>query len=98
MKHRSLLSLFLAFTFFLSSSVSYAAGEIHIGMSSALSGPASALGKGVKNGVDAYFKYVNDNGGINGQMLKLDAMDDGYEPARADQICIRSLMKKMYWR
>lgn len=59
------------------------AEEIKIGMSTALSGPASALGNGVKAGVEAYFNKINSQGGINGHTLKLVAMDDGYEPSKA---------------
>lgn len=59
------------------------AGEIKVGMSTALSGPASALGQGVKTGVQAYFKEVNDKGGVNGNTLSLVAKDDGYEPKQA---------------
>lgn len=60
-----------------------AEGEaIRVGMSTALSGPAAALGTGVRDGVQAYFRYVNANGGVNGRPLELIALDDGYEPAR----------------
>ncbi len=59
------------------------AGEIKVGMTTALSGPAQALGKNMQLGIEAYFKRVNDAGGIKGNTLKLVAMDDGYEPARA---------------
>jgi ABC-type branched-subunit amino acid transport system substrate-binding protein len=59
------------------------ADEIKIGMSGALSGPAQALGLGMKAGIEAYFARVNANGGIAGRTLRLIALDDGYEPARA---------------
>jgi branched-chain amino acid transport system substrate-binding protein len=58
-------------------------GEIVIGMSNALTGPASALGTGIKSGAEAYFKKVNGSGGVNGRKIKLISMDDGYEPANA---------------
>lgn len=58
------------------------AQELTIGMSTALSGPASALGSGVKAGVEAYFNKINKAGGVNGNLLTLNAMDDGYEPDR----------------
>jgi ABC-type branched-subunit amino acid transport system substrate-binding protein len=54
--------------------------EIVIGMSNALTGPASALGIGVKNGALAYFNKVNSSGGINGRKIKVVSYDDGYEP------------------
>ncbi|MBA1445979.1 MAG: ABC transporter substrate-binding protein [Chromatiales bacterium] len=58
------------------------AAEIKVGMSTALSGPAQALGQDMKQGIEAYFNQVNKKG-INGNTLKLVALDDGYEPAKA---------------
>ena len=58
------------------------ADEINIGMSTALTGPAQALGQGMKRGVEAYFNQAN-KAGINGNTIKLIALDDGYEPAKA---------------
>ena len=57
-------------------------GTLRIGMSTALTGPAAALGQGVKSGADAYFRAVNAAGGVHGHMLELVALDDGYEPSR----------------
>jgi ABC-type branched-subunit amino acid transport system substrate-binding protein len=54
-----------------------------IGQSAALTGPAAALGNEMKLGAEAYFKVVNDAGGINGRKIKLISLDDGYEPDRA---------------
>jgi branched-chain amino acid transport system substrate-binding protein len=56
--------------------------SITIGMANALTGPASALGTGVRDGAMAYFNKVNAGGGVNGRMIKLISYDDGYEPAR----------------
>jgi ABC-type branched-subunit amino acid transport system substrate-binding protein len=60
-----------------------AAENIKVGMSTALDGPASALGQGVKLGVEAYFDKINEAGGVGGRKLELVALDDGYEPERA---------------
>lgn len=57
--------------------------EILIGMSNALSGPASALGLGMKAGATVYFDKINAGGGIQGRKIKLLSYDDGYEPERA---------------
>jgi branched-chain amino acid transport system substrate-binding protein len=57
--------------------------EINVGMSTALSGPAQALGQGMQAGVEAYFNKVNAAGGVHGNSLKLIAIDDGYEPSKA---------------
>src|SRR5262249_23287477 len=59
------------------------ADELKIGMSGAPTGPAEALGQGMKAGIEAYFARVNAAGGVAGHMLRLVALDDGYEPARA---------------
>ena len=52
-------------------------------MSAALTGPASALGNGVKTGIESYFARVNAAGGVQGRSIELVALDDGYEPDRA---------------
>jgi branched-chain amino acid transport system substrate-binding protein len=59
------------------------AGEITVGMSGALTGPARALGLGMRAGIDGYFARINKEGGLFGRRLKLLALDDGYEPDRA---------------
>lgn len=55
---------------------------IRVGMSTALTGPAQGLGTGMKAGVEAYFKLVNQRGGIGGRPVELVALDDEYEPAK----------------
>ncbi len=57
--------------------------EIVLGMSTALSGPAANLGKDMRQGVLAGLERVNRAGGVHGRNLRLIALDDGYEPARA---------------
>lgn len=59
------------------------AEELKVGMSGALTGPAAALGLGMKSGIEAYFAQVNAAGGVHGRALRLIALDDGYEPSRA---------------
>ena len=56
--------------------------SIKLGGSYPFSGPASAYGT-IAKGVDAYFKYVNDQGGVNGRKLTFVTYDDAYDPARA---------------
>ena len=56
--------------------------EIRIGTWGPQSGPAAAWGT-VTTAIDAYFQYINDNGGINGRSLVLVSRDDGYDPARS---------------
>ncbi|MBN1516326.1 ABC transporter substrate-binding protein [Candidatus Sumerlaeota bacterium] len=57
--------------------------EILVGQSCALDGPASALGTGMKAGLEASFAEVNKHGGVHGRMIKLISYDDGYEPDKA---------------
>jgi len=40
-------------------------------------------------GADAWFKHVNDTGGINGRMINYNMVDDKYEPARTAGIVKR---------
>ncbi len=56
------------------------AGEITIGMCNVLTGPAAALGTGVKKGSTVYFDKVNRSGGVYGRTIRLVSYDDGYEP------------------
>ena len=56
--------------------------QILIGQSAPFTGPASQLGIRLRMGIDAYFKSVNADGGVDGRQLKLVSLDDGYEPSR----------------
>ena len=53
------------------------------GQAAALEGPASALGLGMKQGLDAAFAEVNKAGGVKGRKLELKSVDDGYEPTKS---------------
>ena len=59
------------------------ADKIIFGQAAALDGPASALGQGMKLGLDAAFAEVNKAGGVKGRKLELKSVDDGYEPTRS---------------
>jgi len=59
------------------------ATAIVIGQSAVFSGPASELGTEMRDGALAYFKVVNEAGGINGRKIELRSLDDGYQPERA---------------
>jgi branched-chain amino acid transport system substrate-binding protein len=50
-----------------------------------LSGPASGYAP-IPVGMDAYFKYINAKGGVNGRKIKWHYEDDGYNPATTTQI------------
>jgi ABC-type branched-subunit amino acid transport system substrate-binding protein len=53
-----------------------AAADIVIGQSAPLSGSNADLGNDIKNGANAYFKKINDAGGIGGSKIKLVTLDD----------------------
>jgi len=57
--------------------------RIVVGQSAAFEGPAQALGLGMRTGLQAAFKEVNDAGGVNGRTIEMVTYDDGYEPERA---------------
>ena len=56
--------------------------EIKIGNTNPYSGPASAYGT-IGKTIDAYFKKVNAEGGINGRKVNFITYDDGYSPPKA---------------
>jgi len=55
--------------------------EIKIGNVEAYSGPASAYGV-IGKTEDAYFKMINEQGGINGRKINFISYDDGYSPPK----------------
>jgi branched-chain amino acid transport system substrate-binding protein len=55
--------------------------EIRIGNTNPYSGPASAYGT-IGKTIGAYFKMVNDQGGINGRKVVWISYDDGYSPPK----------------
>ena len=85
----------------LSSSVAYAQKkydngasdtEIKIGHCGPYSGPASAYGV-IGKGIEAYWKSVNDAGGINGRKVNFITLDDGYNPAKTVEV-VRQLVEQ----
>jgi branched-chain amino acid transport system substrate-binding protein len=55
--------------------------EIRIGQTMPYSGPVSAFGA-LGKGEVAYFKMVNERGGINGRKVNLISLDDSYAPPK----------------
>ncbi len=75
--------LFYLILLLLFSPISLAEDPIKIGMTTALTGPAAALGLDMRMGIESFFQGVNQQGGVNGRQLELIVQDDGYEPERA---------------
>src|SRR5207245_5347025 len=55
--------------------------EITIGNIMPYSGPASAYGI-IGKTMSAYFRMVNDNGGVNGRKISFISYDDAYSPPK----------------
>ena len=55
--------------------------EILLGHIGPYSGPASAYGT-IGRAISAYFKKVNEEGGVNGRLLNLISYDDAYSPPK----------------
>jgi branched-chain amino acid transport system substrate-binding protein len=66
--------------------------EIKLGHCGPYSGPASAYGV-IGKGIEAYWKSVNDQGGINGRKVKFITLDDGYSPAKTVEV-VRQLVEQ----
>ena len=60
------------------------ASTILIGGTVPLSGPETAYAV-VAYGAEAYFKYVNDHGGVYGRKIEYRYLDDAYDPAQTVQ-------------
>jgi len=67
--------------------------SILIGSCSALDGPAHVLGRQTVLGASAYLHMVNDDGGVFGRKVQLQAFDDSYDPDRAPA-CFKRMMKE----
>ena len=92
--HRKLTLTLVAFAVFLAISVAAAtagtvrAGEpgitattILLGGTAPLTGSAASYASAVR-GAEAYFKYVNGRGGVNGRTIAYRVLDDAYNPAQ----------------
>ncbi|MET0850427.1 MAG: ABC transporter substrate-binding protein [Candidatus Rokuibacteriota bacterium] len=66
--------------------------EIKIGNTNPYSGPASAYGT-IGKAIGAYFKMVNEQGGINGRKINYITYDDAYTPPKTVEM-IRRLVEQ----
>lgn len=62
--------------------------EILFGQTMPYSGPASAYGT-IGKSAEAYFRMINDQGGINGRRLRMLSLDDGYVPPKTVELTRR---------
>ena len=66
--------------------------EIKIGNTNPYSGNLSAYGT-IGKAIDAYFKMVNEQGGINGRKINFISYDDGYAPPKTVEM-VRKLVEE----
>ena len=66
--------------------------EIKIGQTMPYSGPASAYGT-IGKAEAAYFKKINEEGGINGRKINFISLDDGYAPPKTVEM-VRRLVEQ----
>ena len=69
------------------------ATQIVIGTTTPLTGPASPGYKDVAPAAQAYFNYVNANGGINGRKIKYVVYDDQYNPALTKKVTSQLILR-----
>jgi len=66
--------------------------EIKIGNTNPYSGPASSYGV-IGKCIEAYWKSVNDRGGVNGRKINFVTRDDGYSPPKTVEL-VRQLVEQ----
>ena len=66
--------------------------EVKIGHTNPYSGPASAYGT-IGKVIAAYFKKINDEGGISGRKINFVTVDDGYSPPKTVEM-VRRLVEQ----
>src|SRR5678815_3416523 len=72
--------------------VGVTATEVKIGHTNPYSGPASAYGT-IGKTIAAYFKKVNDEGGVNGRKITFISYDDSYSPPKTVEM-VRKLVEQ----
>ncbi len=87
-----LVTLALPLGVFAADTVGVTATEIKIGNTNPYSGPASAYGT-IGKALGAYFKKVNDEGGINGRKITYITYDDAYAPPKTVEM-VRKLVEQ----
>jgi branched-chain amino acid transport system substrate-binding protein len=68
------------------------ATSILVGGTAPLTGPASSYSS-IARAADAYFKYVNAKGGVNGRSIEYKYLDDAYNPLQTVQV-VRQLVEQ----
>jgi branched-chain amino acid transport system substrate-binding protein len=66
------------------------ATSIKLGQTMSYTGAAAAIAGPLGRSEQAYFRMINDHGGVNGRTIVLESLDDGFVPAKSLE-----LVKKM---
>jgi branched-chain amino acid transport system substrate-binding protein len=94
---RAALFLLLTFGVAISAALAQTPGvtetSVLIGSCSALDGPVSFLGRQTVMGASAYLHMINEEGGVFGRKVQLQAFDDSYDPDKAPA-CFKRMTKE----
>jgi ABC-type branched-subunit amino acid transport system substrate-binding protein len=86
---RALTAIIWTFAFLFLTAGAHAQGvtktTVLIGQSSPFSGSNKELGDDIREGLQAYFKQINEAGGINGRSIELISLDDANDAKRAGE-------------
>jgi branched-chain amino acid transport system substrate-binding protein len=66
--------------------------SVKIGQTMPYSGPASSYGQ-IGRAEAAYFKMINEQGGIHGRKIEFISLDDGYSPPKTVEM-VRQLVEQ----
>lgn len=73
-----LITILIAYFFLTKEKV--VGNTIILGQSSVQSGTTGKIGRELTSGANAYFSYINENGGVFNRKIQLETMDNFYEP------------------
>jgi len=68
--------------------------SIVIGQAAGFTGSVAGTVKELTAGAQAYFDYVNAKGGIHGRKIRLESMDDGFDPKRTPDVVKKLIEEK----
>jgi ABC-type branched-subunit amino acid transport system substrate-binding protein len=68
--------------------------EILLGSHQPLTGPAAPGYSKIAPSAEAMFKYINDNGGINGRKITLKYLDDTYDPTKTVNVVRKLILEE----
>lgn len=60
--------------------------EIKLGQTISYTGIAASVGRPLGRSERAYFRMINDMGGVNGRRIVLESLDDGFDPNKASAL------------